>query len=190
LDIELSELPTFFLAYLADPSSSSNIHSAVKQRFFAGEPAVVEGMAQFGLYTVEAKVRRGDWLCSCRHLSTATCRARNAPQTDLLLISLKLAIEQRDWEQLGDLMEKNFALRRELYGDEVIGASMLKMVTIGTKHDAAVKFPGSGGAVVGLLRPRSKSSIIQVKQDYEDGGFVFTQIQPAWTRWDCGSEED
>ena len=67
MDIELSELPTFFLAYLADPSSSSNIHSAVKQRFFAGEPAVVEGMAQFGLYTVEAKVRRGDWLCSCRH---------------------------------------------------------------------------------------------------------------------------
>ena len=45
-----------------------------------------------------------------------------------------------------------FALFRSLYGDSVLGASNLRMVEIARSLGSAVKFPGSGGAVIGLCQ--------------------------------------
>lgn len=66
------------------------------------------------------------------------------------------AIKNHDWSTLADLMNANFGLRRELYGDAALGVDNLRMIEIGRSFGAAVKFPGSGGAVLGLLNDQSR----------------------------------
>lgn len=63
------------------------------------------------------------------------------------------AIEARDHALLADLMDENFATRRRIYGDACLGPKNLRMVEICQRCGAAAKFPGSGGAVLGLCRP-------------------------------------
>jgi len=63
------------------------------------------------------------------------------------------AIEARDHAVLADTMDENFSLRRSLYGEACLGRNNLEMVEICRNCDCAVKFPGSGGAVLGLCRP-------------------------------------
>ncbi|RKO93897.1 ribosomal protein S5 domain 2-type protein, partial [Blyttiomyces helicus] len=50
------------------------------------------------------------------------------------------------------LMDANFDLRRELYGDAVIGAQNLRLVAIAREHGHCAKFSGSGGCVIGMWR--------------------------------------
>ncbi len=45
---------------------------------------------------------------------------------------------------------------REIYGDGVLGQANLHMVEIGRTYGTAAKFPGSGGAVVGLCLDKQK----------------------------------
>ena len=54
------------------------------------------------------------------------------------------------------MMDENFDTRRDIYGDPAIGEANLQMVTIARKHGSAVKFPGSGGAVIGLCLDKEK----------------------------------
>lgn len=68
----------------------------------------------------------------------------------------KTAIKNHDWSTLADLMNSNFEMRRELYGDAALGVDNLKMIEIGCSFGAAVKFPGSGGAVLGFLNDQSR----------------------------------
>ena len=42
--------------------------------------------------------------------------------------SYRFALEARDYVQLGRLMDDNFDLRREMFGDQVLGAHNLRMV--------------------------------------------------------------
>ena len=46
IDIQLQELPQFFLVYLADPSDSGKIHNDVKMRWLNGDQQVVDAMNQ------------------------------------------------------------------------------------------------------------------------------------------------
>ena len=46
IDVELRELPQFFLVYLADPSDSGKIHNDVKMRWLNGDQQVVDAMNQ------------------------------------------------------------------------------------------------------------------------------------------------
>lgn len=62
------------------------------------------------------------------------------------------ALEKRDWDRVGELMDANFALRRKLYGDNVIGSTKLKMVSIAQENGACATTTGSGGAIVGIYR--------------------------------------
>ena len=62
----------------------------------------------------------------------------------------KVAIETKNWVRLGELMNANFDLRRELYGDEIIGEVNLRMIEIGRSLNCPTKLPGSGGSVIGL----------------------------------------
>ena len=66
------------------------------------------------------------------------------------------SIQSQDWLALGQLMNENFDLRRQLYSDAVLGEENLHMVTLGRSMGAAVKFPGSGGAVLGMLYDQTK----------------------------------
>jgi len=56
--------------------------------------------------------------------------------------SAKEAISSSNWSKLGDLMAKNFALRRKIYGDPAVGQNNLRMIQIGAKVGASCKFPG------------------------------------------------
>ncbi|CAL8372588.1 unnamed protein product [Gadus morhua 'NCC'] len=63
IPMDMSDLPTFWLAYLSDPSDSGRIHSNVRQRWLSGEPLVVEAMRSFAQLTDEARaaLEGKDW---------------------------------------------------------------------------------------------------------------------------------
>ncbi|XP_042863158.1 probable glucuronokinase 2 isoform X1 [Penaeus japonicus] len=86
------------------------------------------------------------------------------------------AIKNHDWSNLADLMNANFGLRRELYGDAALGVDNLRMIEIGRSFGAAVKFPGSGGAVLGLLNDQSRME--ELRHQYQQEGCVVVDIIP------------
>jgi glucuronokinase len=85
------------------------------------------------------------------------------------------AMEKKDAGKLMALMNANFSLRRELFGDPCLGEANLKMIEIGRRNGAAVKFPGSGGAVVGLCK---KENISKLREAYEKERFIFVELAP------------
>ncbi|KAL1530773.1 hypothetical protein AB1Y20_001671 [Prymnesium parvum] len=86
------------------------------------------------------------------------------------------ALLARDWETFGKLMDANFALRREIYGDACLGESNLAMIEIAQRMGMPVKFPGSGGAVVGMSHTEAERE--RIKAMYENAGYVFTKLVP------------
>eukprot|EP00746_Dinoflagellata_sp_MGD_P136207 gnl/MRDRNA2_/MRDRNA2_70176_c0_seq2.p1 gnl/MRDRNA2_/MRDRNA2_70176_c0~~gnl/MRDRNA2_/MRDRNA2_70176_c0_seq2.p1 ORF type:complete len:985 (+),score=187.28 gnl/MRDRNA2_/MRDRNA2_70176_c0_seq2:25-2955(+) len=101
-------------------------------------------------------------LQAMKHFADLTERAREA-------------ILEGDAETLANLMEENFITRRNLYGDACLGTKNLEMIAIGQAHGAAVKFPGSGGAILGLCRP-SRATMEELRIAYEAAHFVFCPI--------------
>lgn len=57
--------------------------------------------------------------------------------------------------QLAALMDENFAQRRRMYGDAVVGAKNIEVVQLAKSHGLAAKFTGSGGALVCIRRDGS-----------------------------------
>ena len=110
-------LPPLFLAYCPDPKDSGKVHSPVKQRWLNGDVEVIEGMR-----------RLGDL----------------AQQFHDLVTSSELAPWQVAHETAA-LMAANFATRRALYGDAVVGPTNMGMVGIAVDNGASAKLPGSGG---------------------------------------------
>jgi|EP00945_MAST-04E_sp_MAST-4E-sp1_P000686 glucuronokinase len=90
--------------------------------------------------------------------------------TDLAVAAMK----EKDAGTLMELMDKNFSCRRNLFGDECLGKTNLKMIDIGKSCGAAVKFCGSGGAVVGLCK---REKLGELRDNYEQNGFIFTELQ-------------
>eukprot|EP00933_Yihiella_yeosuensis_P051473 TRINITY_DN49416_c0_g1_i1.p1 TRINITY_DN49416_c0_g1~~TRINITY_DN49416_c0_g1_i1.p1 ORF type:complete len:689 (-),score=118.68 TRINITY_DN49416_c0_g1_i1:103-2169(-) len=91
------------------------------------------------------------------------------------------AIENRDHSKFADLVDQNFALRRSLYGDLALGQANLEMVEICKSCGCAVKFPGSGGAVLGVARPTGENDIgvdplDQVQEALETANYVFCRL--------------
>jgi glucuronokinase len=81
-----------------------------------------------------------------------------------------------DFDELGKTMNANFDLRRRLYGDGVIGEDMLRMKAVADAHGAPAKFPGSGGAMVGMCQ--DKAQLRTLKTAMEQAGFIFTELRP------------
>ena len=69
-----------------------------------------------------------------------------------------------------------FHMFRRLFGDECLGAANLDMISIAQKHGAAAKFPGSGGAIVGLCPDPSK--LPAVREALESAGYVVVMVKP------------
>jgi len=79
------------------------------------------------------------------------------------------AIAKRDQANLADIMDQNFKVRRQLYGDAALGANNIEMIEICQGCGAAAKFPGSGGAVLGLCRSvASKKATTQEEATTEE----------------------
>ncbi|XP_022111078.1 probable glucuronokinase 2 [Acanthaster planci] len=88
----------------------------------------------------------------------------------------KEALEARDTQRLCDLMNANFDLRRSLYGDEVIGETNVRMIELARQFGSSSKFPGSGGAVIGICS--DPQELPRLRATFQEEGFVFCQIIP------------
>jgi len=87
------------------------------------------------------------------------------------------ALENRNTKRLGELMNNNFKLRRQMYGDEVIGKLNLKMIEIAYENNAYAKFTGSGGCI--LILPSETTNIDRLLNQYEKEDFVCVVAQAA-----------
>lgn len=88
----------------------------------------------------------------------------------------KSALEERDYKRFGELMNMNFQLRRKIYGDKALGENNLRMIEIAKKHGAPAKFPGSGGAIIGMYE--DENQIKKLEEVYTKEGFRFTKVIP------------
>lgn len=84
---------------------------------------------------------------------------------------------------LAALMDRNFDLRRCMFGDTALGARNLRMVELARSHGAAAKFPGSGGAVL-VLCPK----VCQLHWDVwvARGLLLCLDETGRWGRQECG----
>jgi glucuronokinase len=62
------------------------------------------------------------------------------------------SLKSKDYHALAGLMDDNFAMRRRLYGDSVVGATNIAAVDLANEHGFSAKFTGSGGAILCLHR--------------------------------------
>lgn len=85
------------------------------------------------------------------------------------------AIKMGDAAECRRLMAENFRLRRQLFGDEVLGRTNLRLIALAEQHGGIAKFPGSGGAVVGTC---DAGNLAAVRRAYEREGFVFVKLDP------------
>lgn len=87
------------------------------------------------------------------------------------------ALEMRDARRLGELMNANFDLRRQTFGDAALGAQNLEMIGIARALGVPSKFPGSGGAVIGLFSTDEEGRALH--QAYTERGYRFVEAKPA-----------
>jgi len=102
-----------------------------------------------------------------------------------LTVQARDAMFRQDHAALCDLMDENFATRRRIYGDQCLGKKNLRMIEICRSMGAAAKFPGSGGAVLGLCRPQNPhdqaagGSLQKVSEALEAENIVFCPLDPV-----------
>lgn len=92
----------------------------------------------------------------------STVRARWLERDPALLSGMKelgdlsdlavLCLEMKNVPGLAALIERNFAIRRALYTDCVVGATNIEMVALAASLGFAAKFTGSGGALLLLSK--------------------------------------
>jgi hypothetical protein len=64
----------------------------------------------------------------------------------------------REWAQL---MRFNFDNRRRLFGDAALGKDNIRMIEIARESGASGKFPGSGGAILGVVDAAGVEAALQ-----------------------------
>nr|GMC91682.1 glucuronokinase 1-like [Ipomoea batatas] len=86
------------------------------------------------------------------------------------------ALLEKDYVTFAELMNRNFDLRRQMFGDECLGALNIEMVEVARRVGAASKFTGSGGAVVAFC-PDGPSQVKQLEEDCQKAGFIIQPIK-------------
>jgi len=79
-----------------------------------------------------------------------------------------------DHEKLRRLMDRNFELRRGLFGDEALGEHNIELIQIAREHGLAAKLPGSSGAALILLG--ESGSDLALAHEYRERGYKFQPI--------------
>ncbi len=85
-----------------------------------------------------------------------------------------LAVERQQAKSLGHIMDANFQLRLDLYGEDKIGEDNMTMRRIALQNDCSAKLPGSGGAIVGLYYEDKQYDALM--QAYRDNGFECVKV--------------
>lgn len=86
----------------------------------------------------------------------------------------KEALLRGDYELLNELINKNFDLRRKIFGDKVIGERNLRLIQIARDMGLPSKFAGSSGAVIGTYR--SEEQFESLKKAYQESGFECVKV--------------
>ena len=94
-----------------------------------------------------------------------------ASLTDQALIAFK----KKDFDQLAKIFNRNFDIRRKIYGDQVIGDENLKMIDLPRQMGLCSKFSGSGGAIVGIWQ--KKSEFDKLRRACQKAGFKIRKIK-------------
>jgi len=90
-------------------------------------------------------------------------------------LEAKQALAEKDDKRFGTLMNANFDLRRKVYGDAIIGERNLHLIGIARNLGAPAKFPGSGGAAIGIYEDMEQFHRLQ--QAYLSDGYRFAKIE-------------
>ncbi|CAN7068168.1 unnamed protein product [Brassica rapa subsp. trilocularis] len=93
----------------------------------------------------------------------------------------RTALLNKDYTKLKLLMNRNFDLRRSIFGDECLGAVNIEMVEVARKIGAAAKFTGSGGAVVAFC-PDGPSQVKLLEEECKKAGFIVEPVKLVPTR--------
>ncbi|KAL5204114.1 hypothetical protein ABZP36_008985 [Zizania latifolia] len=88
------------------------------------------------------------------------------------------ALMNKSYSELAMLMNRNFDLRRKMFGDDVVGMLNIKMVETARSVGTASKFTGSGGAVVALC-PDGDAQLLLLEKACQEAGFLVQRIQAA-----------
>lgn len=163
-------LPPLQVIYsAAGPSGkdSGAVHSDVRQRWLAGDAGIrCEG--SIGARAKGPPTRDMHMQTASPLPLNATCREGMRQVAALAELGAK-ALAQRDLGQLAALMRENFKLRRQMYGDHVVGADNIRMVELAASVGAAAKLTGSGGAVVALC-PEGEAQAARLRQACRQAG--------------------
>ena len=85
-----------------------------------------------------------------------------------------------DSERLASLMEMNFAMRRKLYGDSVVGLKNIAMIDLAKSFGLSAKFTGSGGALICIRKssklPFDNKEEIEIRSKFQENGFEFIKV--------------
>ncbi len=87
------------------------------------------------------------------------------------------ALKQGDFGTFGELMNQNFDLRQRLYGDDAINGHNLQMIEIARSHGLPAKFPGSGGAIVGIYDDPERGR--RAGEVFQEAGYGFSLVKPT-----------
>ncbi|KAI3939275.1 hypothetical protein MKX01_002143 [Papaver californicum] len=87
----------------------------------------------------------------------------------------RTALLKKDCTKFAELMNRNFDIRRCMFGDDALGSMNLEMVEVARRIGAASKFTGSGGAVIAYC-PDGPSQVKRLEDACQKAGFI---IQPA-----------
>ncbi|KAK6153102.1 hypothetical protein DH2020_012741 [Rehmannia glutinosa] len=88
----------------------------------------------------------------------------------------RMALIEKDYAKLASLMNRNFDLRRQMFGEEALGALNIEMVEVARRVGAASKFTGSGGAVV-VFCPEGPSQANHLEDACKTAGFAFVPVE-------------
>ena len=151
--LDVSRLPRLHLMHLRKSGGQSGrIHSDVRRRFLEGDTEVADAMREFA-----GIAERG---------------------RSILVGSAEGGEDGAVAEALAGEMRSNFALRRKLFGDAVLGAENLEMVELAESMGAAAKFTGSGGAIA-VLCPDGDRQVRSIAEECDRRGFAFVEVDVA-----------
>jgi glucuronokinase len=86
------------------------------------------------------------------------------------------ALKRQDHTELGRLMNRNFDLRRALFGDKVIGRHSIRLIELARARGFPAKLPGSGGAALVLLNHTNPQAEQSLAKAYAAEGYHYTTI--------------
>lgn len=118
---------------------------------------------------------RQRWLNGDKFIITSMDEVANIP------LEGREALLEKDYAKLAKLMNRNFDLRRSMFGDECLGALNIEMVEVARRVGAASKFTGSGGAVVAFC-PDGPLQAKLLEDECRRAGFILKPIQVVPSR--------